>query len=110
MKIYPNESKTSGKHSIKRLLPNLFKKPFSVLYIGARTNRFLYGKEFKEAKSKISVLEVFKPNVNYLRTLPWLKEVIHADVTKFKTNQRYDIIFWWQGPEHIPQRVKRLGS
>jgi hypothetical protein len=74
-----------------------------VLYVGARTNRFDFGEEFRKAGSEVTILEIFQKNVEHLRTIPWLKEVIHGDVRDFQTDQRFDVVFWWHGPEHLEQ-------
>jgi len=86
--------------SLKRLIPDLFTYK-SVLYIGARNKRIDYGDMFRENQYQITIVEIFKPNVKYLKTIKWIKDVIHADINTFKTNNKYDIVFWWHGPEHI---------
>jgi len=101
MKEYNNTDRTA---SLERLAPDLFKYK-SVLNIGARTSRFNYGQEFREAGYNITVLEPFKPNVEYLRTLLWIHEVIQGDVRDLKVfkerEQKFDVVFWWHGPEHV---------
>ena len=32
---------------------------------------------------------------------PWLSDVICGDIKNFNSNKKYDIIFWWHGPEHL---------
>tara|TARA_R100001244_G_C5152282_1_gene129838 strand:- start:214 stop:744 length:531 start_codon:yes stop_codon:yes gene_type:complete len=88
--------------SLKRLIPDLYNYK-SVLYIGARTDRMHYGEEFKESNYLIDILEVFAPNVSYLKTISWVEEVHCGDVRTFSTDKKYDIIFWWHGPEHIQE-------
>ena len=96
------------------LAPKLFKCK-SVLYVGARIDRSDFLSNFKNSGSKITVLEIHKPNVNYFKIIPWLFEVIEGDVTKFKSKTKYDVVFWWHGPEHIeksklPETLKNLES
>ena len=52
---------------------------------------------------KISILEIYKPNVQYFKNDPRFTEVIEGDVTKFNSKKKYDIVFWWHGPEHIEE-------
>jgi hypothetical protein len=86
--------------SLLRLMPDLFSER-SVLYIGARSDRMDYGEEFKKAKATIDVLEIYKPNVDYLKKINWINEVFLGDVRTFNIEKKYDVIFWWHGPEHI---------
>ncbi|MBU1135990.1 MAG: hypothetical protein KJ559_00575 [Nanoarchaeota archaeon] len=100
--------------SILELAPNVFDYK-SVLYIGARTDRFDFSQEFRKANYKITVVEAYKENVEYLKKIPWLKEVIYQDIRKFKSSKKYDIVFWWHGPEHIEKEelkktLKKLES
>jgi hypothetical protein len=81
------------------------------LYIGARKNRFQFEHQLKTLGYSITVLEAFQPNVEYLRSMG--KEVIEADITKYETGRKWDLVMWWHGPEHInrlllPGTVKKL--
>lgn len=87
--------------SLHRLIPNLYKHK-SVLYVGARTDRMDYGEEFKNAGYKIDIIEIFKKNVDYLLQIPWINDVYHQDVRSVIVPEKYDIVFWWHGCEHIP--------
>lgn len=115
MKKYLDLDRTK---SLLRLIPNLFDQcSKSVLYIGARTDRFDYGEEFRNAGYEIILLEVWPENTLYLSRIPWLKKVIQADITlyNFSQDDKFDIVFWWHGPEHIeetkiPITLKRLES
>ena len=88
--------------SLERLIPDLYAYD-SVLYVGARTDRMDYGDKFKEGGAVVDVLEVFEPNVAHLKTVDWLNEVYCGDVRTFSTDKKYDIVFWWHGPEHIQE-------
>jgi hypothetical protein len=94
---YVKENRASH---LNDLAPKLFKCK-SVLYVGARIDRSDFLINFKNSGSKVSILEIHKPNVNYFKTLPWVSEVIEGDVTKFKSKNKYDVVFWWHGPEHV---------
>lgn len=88
---------------VKRLLilaPDLFKYK-TLFYIGARKDRYDFLEMFEEHKYDIDILEVFGENVRFLKTLSWVSKVIKGDVTKFKPKKKYDIVFWWHGPEHV---------
>jgi hypothetical protein len=85
------------------------------LYVGARTNRFDFGEAFKNAGCAITILEAFRLNVEYLRTIEWLEDVIEGDVRIFKPCKTYEVTFWWHGPEHvdikeIPDTLKLIES
>lgn len=97
MKHYEDRDRTA---SLKRIVPDLFDYK-SVLYVGARTDRFDYGNSFKEKGYDITVIEIFEDNINYLKKIPWLKEVIAGDIRTFSTDKKFDVSFWWHGPEHI---------
>jgi hypothetical protein len=111
MKHYSNtpETMSSGQDrtdSLKRLTPDLFDYK-TVLNIGARTSRFDYGEDFKKANYDITILEPFLPNVQYLKTISWVNKVIQGDVRDLsyfiKNKIKFDVVFWWHGPEHIPE-------
>lgn len=99
MKHYESKNRSE---SLERLIPELFKHK-SVLYIGAKAARFDFGEEFKAANYDISILEVYYPNIKFLKSVPFLKEVIHGDVRTFTSDKKYDFVFWWHGPEHIEE-------
>jgi hypothetical protein len=94
--------------SLLRACPDIFSYK-TVLYIGANADRYDFimdslsepGEGFVENGYIIDVLEMELDNVKHLQTLSYLNEVIHGDVRTFKTNKKYDIVFWWHGPEHI---------
>jgi hypothetical protein len=96
-------AKEQRQESLMKLAPDVFNHK-TVLYIGASERRSDYLSEFKNKGYEISVLEAFKSNVDYLKKIPWIKEVIHGDVRKFKSEKKYDVVFWWHGPEHIEER------
>lgn len=104
---------TGRRESVLRLCPTLFEAK-RILYIGAKHDRFDFADEMREGKCSVYVLEAFLPNVTYLRTLPWLKGVIHGDVRDISPgaeifgNTAFDVVLWWHGPEHIEGEL--LGS
>ncbi len=102
--------------SLQRLAPDLFTEEHqSVLYVGARDGGFEYGDNFRKANFKITMLEAFEENVNYLKRIPWIVDIIHGDVRNKDIDKKFDIVFWWHGPEHVsdvqlPLAVKKLES
>jgi len=111
MKQYNIPHKYGGRElSLLRTTPDLFEpyKYKTVLYVGAKSSHFRFGQEFRNAKYEISILEPFKPNVDYLKTVPWLTEVFEGDIRDLSVfiekKQKFDIVFWWHGPEHISEQ------
>jgi hypothetical protein len=96
------------------LIPDIFKHK-SVLYIGARPDRTDFLQNFINAGYEISILEIYKPNVEYFKNNPRFIEVIEGDITNFNFNKKYDVVFWWHGPEHVEEEkidytLKKLES
>lgn len=85
---------------LQNLAPNLFEAK-SVLYIGARIDRADFLANFLNSGCEVTLLEIHKPNVDYFRTVSGITEVIEGDVTKFESEKKFDVVFWWHGPEHI---------
>ena len=95
-------------------IPDLFKYK-SVLYVGASRKRSVMLPEFTQAKYEVSILEAFIDNVEHFQNNQSLHEVIHGDIRTFVPKRKYDVIFWWHGPEHIEeyllyQTLERLGK
>jgi len=97
--------KLGRKNQLLKNIPDIYDYN-SVLYVGARTNRIDFGKEFLKKKYKIDILEVFEPNVLHLKKIEWIDNVFQEDVRKVDNSVRkkYDIVFWWHGPEHIEKK------
>lgn len=91
--------------SLKRMVPDLFNYK-TVLYVGARSDRFDYGSDFMKKNCKVTVLEVWKRNVAYLNTVSGLFSVLHGDVKTYEFKEKsFDVVFWWHGPEHIDKAL-----
>jgi len=93
--------KKERENKLLKMAPNIFGHK-TVLYIGARPDRYDFLMDFVRAGYEVTVLEAYKPNVDYFEKKEWIKNVIFDDVVKLDLNDRYDVIFWWHGPEHIP--------
>ncbi len=83
---------------IIRYIPEI-KYSHTVLYIGARVASFQFKEYMQKLNLKFTILEIFHPNVIFLRNKGF--EVIEADITNYKPEKQYDIVLWWHGPEHI---------
>lgn len=99
--------------SLKLLAPDLFSGNFkTILNIGAHEGRFDFGDLFEQVGFDITILEIFKPNVEYLQSLKkW--RIIHGDILEYDFKEKFDVVFWWHGPEHIEKdklsyAVKRI--
>lgn len=90
------------KRQLERSIPDIWQYD-NVLYVGARESRIDFGREFRRNNYQIDVLEVFRPNVDFLKEVAWLNQVYQGDVRQVDEviGQEYDIVFWWHGPEHI---------
>jgi len=96
------------RRSLSRLVPSLFTERFrSVLYVGANWFGTAFLLEFKRAGYDVTIVEPFPRNCESLT-----KE--HGDlfdsmeqclVEDFKPldGRKYDVIFWWHGPEHVEE-------
>jgi len=80
----------------------------SCLYVGAHHKRFEQAERIKKVVSYMDLLEIWLPNVEYLKknieTTPF-RNIIQGDVRRVQkiVKQKYDLVMWWHGPEHIPQ-------
>jgi hypothetical protein len=99
-----------------KLVPSLFNYE-SILYVGASKQRMNFLTDFRKRNYQITVLEAFKENVDYLKRFSWIEKVFLGDVRSFKfpAKKKYDVIFWWHGPEHIEKKdlektLKKLES
>ncbi len=86
-------------------VPDLFDSE-SILYIGAHEGRIQFGDLIQERGMRVDILEIWNPNVEHLRTVSWFNRVIEGDVRDVEryVDRRYDVVFWWHGPEHIEKR------
>jgi hypothetical protein len=89
-------------HDIRPYLPELFTKPGSLLYIGARPDAHSWLPELFLAGHSLTVLEVWPENTEGLRGDPRISRLIQGDVREIDTLPlTFDMIFWWHGPEHL---------
>lgn len=84
---------------IRRNIPSFITGEFKdLLYIGVNKVRFQFNDYLHELKYNITLLEVYTIN---LETYLDKYTCINADITKFETDEMWDVIMWWHGPEHI---------
>lgn len=97
--------------SLLKLAPDLFTKYKNVLYIGAIppeiNNQYdnpeagmAYLAEFKQAGYEITIVEAYLINYELLVNKHGF-EVYNCCIEDFETDKKYDIVFWWHGPEHV---------
>jgi len=98
---------------VKRCIPDLFSGKYeSVLYVGANQKRQHFLNFFEESNYKrIVILEAFKENYKFLKKKfetkqPNVHQVIWGKVEEIEkfTLEPFDVIFFWHGPEHLPQQ------
>lgn len=92
-----------------RHVPEL-KELKTVLYVGARLERLREREDvgymiFEKLKYDIDLLEVWEPYFNELKGKKFFKEMFLGDIRKIDVyiEKTYDVICWWQGPEHVPK-------
>ncbi len=102
--LYIKDTLREQKRILLEAIPSLFMPcTKELLYVSARMDRFDFGEEFRKASYTITVLEIFQPNVDYLRSIPWVKNVVCGDARTYQPDKPFDITFWWHGPEHFEQ-------
>jgi len=96
------------RRSLLRLVPDLFMGTYkSVLYVGATGNSTAFLPEFRRAEYNITIIEAFLQNYHSLiKEHKGLFDFINQGLIEdFNPpgGRRYDVIFWWHGPEHVEE-------
>lgn len=104
-RLFPTTRRTRGEQ-VKDFL-DLYEatigKPETVLYVGAHPDRMDFVDYLKTRGAKaIDVIEIHKPNCDFLEETDLFREVIHGDVCEVQLGP-YNLAFWWHGPEHVYQ-------
>ncbi len=85
-------------------IPDLFQHE-TALYIGASAARAHYLEHFLRGGCQVTILEAYQPNAQAWMGRPGPEHVIHGDVRHVATiklpRSRYNVAFWWHGPEHV---------
>lgn len=100
--LFINDTRTPRDMQLITCIPDVFKYK-SVLYIGAHEGRMEMLKDFRNFGYIIDIVEPFDKNVEYCKLIPGVDNVYLSTIQDFKPNKKYDIIFWWHGPEHISE-------
>lgn len=90
-------------HDIRPFIPQLFDSPGSLLYVGARADAHSWLDELIEAGNKVTIMEVWQPNLDGLMNDDRLGNLVQDNVRNAVTTfvGPFDYIFWWHGPEHL---------
>jgi hypothetical protein len=89
---------------LRRCVPKIF-KPGTCLYVGASRDKFANSaRELIKAGRVVTILEIWRPNVEFYQAQPSVAYVVQGDVRQVdKLNlPHYDLCMWFHGPEHIP--------
>jgi len=93
---------------LRAMVPDLFERPGSLLYVGACHRRCHCSKELLDAGNVLTALEVWEPFIEQLKAHRVLasrfKSIVLGDVTKLDEIpglEGFHHVFWWHGPEHI---------
>ena len=110
--LFVNDLRSARDKQLERCIPDVYNYK-SVLYIGAHEGRCSMLKDFRNHEYMIDILEPNETNYKYCKGLPGIQEVYRYSLQRFETFRKYDIVFWWHGPEHIDnaeveQTFKRL--
>jgi hypothetical protein len=100
-----NENEESTRRlQLLKVLPELFNKKGRLLYVGGHMR---FGRDlqmaglFRDAGWKIDVIEAFLPNIIQLYEVRWINNLITGDIREFQPEERYDVVMFWHGPEHL---------
>lgn len=72
----------------------------TVLYVGGG-NRLQVFDEFVKHNCTIDIVEVFAPNILKLVNVKGIRSIFHSDIETFNPKDKYDVVFFWHGIEHI---------
>jgi len=85
-------------------VPELFKEPGRLLYIGAHPTRQRLIDTLWKAGHEITLLEIWPPNAAYFADDARFEHVVCGDARDLPGGvpyQSYDTVVWWHGPEHV---------
>lgn len=108
---------TDRLNQLMRCVPQLFDfaEDKKLLYIGLSPARFQFGQELYNCGYEITFVEAHLPNFKYGLEDNRTTIGINCDVRnidKYTKGKKYDVVFWWHGPEHIAhdELVATLGK
>jgi len=95
-------------------------RPRQMLYVGANQIRPPYhAQRLKQHGWRLHLLEIFAGNIKHHRQTGLFESMTRGDVRHDPLPAGpFDCVFWWHGPEHIPQadvaatlaRLEQVGS
>ncbi|HUW11696.1 MAG TPA: hypothetical protein VM537_18340 [Anaerolineae bacterium] len=89
---------------LRAFCPEIFGKG-TLLYVGASPRRSQFLPQLLAAGRDVTLLEIWPANAEHFRGWPGV-QVVCGDVCAVEglilPEERYDVAFWWHGPEHIP--------
>jgi hypothetical protein len=73
------------------------------LYVGAHPGKGCsFWDEIRRAGCRMTVIEVYEPNVKALECMLMNgEEILCADIRDWIPPEKYDLVLWWHGPEHV---------
>ena len=71
------------------------------MFVGAAPGRFECGEELARAGYEVTVLEAWPAYAQVYEEHPDVARVVVGDVREVSLGERYDVVFWWHGPEHV---------
>lgn len=83
----------------------------TLLYIGARRGQVQMLDFFIDAFYTIDIVEIWQPNVDWLKGLEGIRKVSEGDVRNIlkMSLKLYDVVMWWHGPEHVyPKELRKI--
>lgn len=98
--LFVNDIRSAREKQLEKCIPDLFNYK-SVLYIGANTHRQQILKDFRNHGYEIDIVEPFEDNCKFCALIPGVANVWESIIQDFNLDIKYDIVFWWHGPEHI---------
>jgi glycosyltransferase involved in cell wall biosynthesis len=94
-------------HHLRLRVPDVFQYR-TALYIGASRREHALVPTLCLTGYAVDVVEVWVPYLEELRALNanqrYFREILQGDVRSLNRaigNRRYDVVFWWHGPEHV---------
>jgi len=98
--LFVNDIKDEREYQLDRCIPDLFKFK-TVLYVGANTHRCHILPTFRNRGYEIDIVEPHKPNCDYYTGVIGIRNTYNVTIQEFNPEDKYDVVFWWHGPEHV---------
>lgn len=93
---------------LRLMVPQLFKEPGTLLYVGACERRCQCAGQLFKAGNELTALEIWDVSLEKLkasRMASWFTHFVLGDVRELGNyklpHDQFDYGFWWHGPEHV---------